>query len=198
MKSKIQAAGHWESFAADVDGGRVASRTSLEAAAPSALAILSAVLWLGAASPALAQTNGRLAVEDRSVEAPAAHVQTPGQEADARAAARGFKDALARGDSTAALGYLTDDVLILEGGRAETKAQYRSGHLAADIRFASSVRSETVSEGVTLHGDTAHYTQSYRVTGTSARGAPIDRTSSEAMVLVRTPAGWRIRSIHWF
>jgi ketosteroid isomerase-like protein len=120
------------------------------------------------------------------------------EDAEVRAAARGFKDALARGDSIAALSYLTDDVLILEGGRAETKQQYRSGHLAADIRFASSVRSETVREGVTILGDIALYSQSYRVTGTSARGAPIDRTSSEAMVLARTPAGWRIRSVHWF
>jgi ketosteroid isomerase-like protein len=157
------------------------------------------LLCFAAASPARAQTDD----PDRGRRAPVPEArpsaQAPSQqEADVRAAARGFKDALARRDSVAALGYLADDVLILEGGRAESKEQYRSGHLAADIRFASSVRSETVSEGVTLHGETAHYTQSYRVTGTSARGAPIDRTSSEAMVLVRTPAGWRIRSIHWF
>jgi ketosteroid isomerase-like protein len=122
---------------------------------------------------------------------------TPEQQ-EVRNAAHAFKDALARGDSVAALGYLTDDVLILEGGRAETKTQYRSGHLAADIRFATSVKSETVREGVTIHGEVALYTQSYRVTGTSARGDPIDRTSSEAMTLVRTPAGWRIRGLHWF
>jgi ketosteroid isomerase-like protein len=120
------------------------------------------------------------------------------EQQEVRNAARAFKDALTRGDSVAALGYLTDDVLILEGGRAETKTQYRSGHLAADIRFATSVKSETVREGVTLHGEVALYTQSYRVTGTSARGDPIDRTSSEAMTLVRTPAGWRIRGLHWF
>jgi ketosteroid isomerase-like protein len=119
-------------------------------------------------------------------------------EAEVRAVARAFKEALARGDSTAALGCLHDDVLILEGGRAETKTQYRSGHLAADIRFASSVKSETLRDGVTMHGDVALYTQSYRVTGTSSRGAPIDRTSSEAPLLVRTPAGWRIRNVHWF
>jgi ketosteroid isomerase-like protein len=119
-------------------------------------------------------------------------------EDEVRAVARAFKEALARGDSTAALAYLHDDVLILEGGRAETKMQYRSGHLAADIRFASSVKSETLRDGVTMHGDVALYTQSYRVTGTSSRGEPIDRTSSEALLLVRTTAGWRIRNVHWF
>jgi ketosteroid isomerase-like protein len=142
-----------------------------------------------------------LAVSALLVAAPA-RAQQPaaaqGLEAEVRTVARGFKEALASGDSTAALGYLHDDVLILEGGRAETKQQYRSGHLAADIRYASSVKSETVRDGVTIHGDVALYTQSYRVTGTSSRGAPIDRTSSEAMVLVRTPAGWRIRNVHWF
>ena len=66
------------------------------------------------------------------------------------------------------------------------------------MRFSSSVKSETLRDGVTIHGDVALYTQSYRVTGTSARGAPIDRTSSEALVLVHTPDGWRIRNIHWF
>jgi ketosteroid isomerase-like protein len=145
---------------------------------------------------ALTLALGALLVASRAgAQQPAA---PSGPEAEVRTVARGFKDALANGDSTAALGYLDEEVLILEGGRAETKQQYRSGHLAADMRFASSVKSETLRDGVTLHGDVALYTQSYRVTGTSARGAPIDRTSSEAMVLVRTPAGWRIRNIHWF
>jgi ketosteroid isomerase-like protein len=177
----------------------MASRTSVKPVVPRAPAILVATLLLatpfnGAADPYAPHVMPSATPAD---SAPTPETREE-QEADVRAVARGFRDALARGDSTAALGYLTDDVQILEGGRAETKEQYRSGHLAADIRFASSVKSETVSEGVTLHGETAHYTQSYRVTGTSARGAPIDRTSSEAMVLVRTPAGWRIRSIHWF
>jgi ketosteroid isomerase-like protein len=119
-------------------------------------------------------------------------------EAQALAVAHAFGDALARGDSTAALALLHPDVLILEGGRAETKEQYRSGHLAGDIRYLATVRSERLREGVTITGDAALYTRQSRLTGTSARGAPIDRTSTEAMSLVRTPDGWRIRSIHWF
>ena len=122
--------------------------------------------------------------------------QTP--DAEVRALAQAFSDALARGDSTAALALLHADVLILEGRNTETKEQYRSGHLAADIRYAASVKRETLREGVTLLGESALYTSQKRVTGTSARGTAIDRTSTEAMVLVRTPEGWRIRSIHWF
>jgi ketosteroid isomerase-like protein len=123
---------------------------------------------------------------------------TDGPEAEVRAVALAFREALSSGDSLAALAVLHDDVRILEGARAETKEQYRSGHLAADIRFATSVESETLRDGVTLTGDVALYTRQYRVTGTSARGGPIDRTAVEAMVLVRTPAGWRIRDVHWF
>lgn len=119
-------------------------------------------------------------------------------EAEVRAVAAGFSDALAQGDSLRVLSYLHDDVLILEGSRAETKEQYRSGHLAADIRFASTVQRETVRDGATITGETALYTRQYRVTGTSGRGEPIDRTSTEALVMVRTPEGWRIRHVHWF
>jgi ketosteroid isomerase-like protein len=144
----------------------------------------------------LLMTGALLAANPVAAQQPAPAAQGP--EAEVRAVAQGFKQALASGDSVAALGFLHDEVLILEGGRPETKQQYRSGHLAADIRYASSVKSETLRDGVTILGDMALYSQSYRTTGTSARGAPIDRTSSEAMVLVRTPAGWRIRSVHWF
>ena len=133
------------------------------------------------------------------ITAPAAVAQgTQSPEDQVRAVAQAFGDALARADSTAALALLQDDVLILEGQRAETKTQYRSGHLAADIRYLTTVKSERLREGVTITGETALYTRQSRMTGTSARGAPIDRTSTEAMTLVRTPDGWRIRSIHWF
>lgn len=117
-------------------------------------------------------------------------------DAEVRAVARGFGDALSRGDSTAALGFLHADVLILEGGRAETKEQYRRGHLAADIAYASAVQSETLRDGLTITGDIALYTRQYRTTG-RYRDRDVDRTSSESMVLVRTPEGWRIRHVHW-
>ena len=117
-------------------------------------------------------------------------------DAAVRAVARAFGEALARGDSTAALALLHDDVRILEGSRTETKAQYRSGHLRADIAFASAVKSETLRDAVTVTGDVALYTRRSRTTG-RYRERDIDRTSEEAMLLVRMPDGWRIRHIHW-
>jgi ketosteroid isomerase-like protein len=124
--------------------------------------------------------------------------QTPSPEDQVRAVAGSFSQALATSDSIGALALLHDDVLILEGTRAETKEQYRSGHLRADIAFAASVMRETLRDGVTIVGDFAMYTKQYRTTGMSSRGAPIDRTNIEALVLVRTPAGWRIQQVHWF
>ena len=120
---------------------------------------------------------------------------SPPEEA-VRTAAREFGAAIARGDSTGALAMLADDVVIREGGRAETKAQFRSGHLRADMAYAAAVKSELLSEVVTLSGDVALYTRRYRITG-RYRDRDIDRTSAEAMVLVRTADGWRIRLVHW-
>ena len=117
-------------------------------------------------------------------------------EESVRETARGFGAALARGDSTGALAMLAEDVLIREGGRAETKAQYRSGHLRADIAYASAVTSELLADAVTISGDVALYTRRYRTTG-RYRDRDIDRTSNESMVLVRTADGWRIRLVHW-
>lgn len=141
-------------------------------------------LWLGAAllMAIPVQARSQAALED---------------EAEVRAAARALSEALARGDSAAALASLHDDVLILEGARTETKDQYRSGHLRADIAFASAVTRETLREGVTITGDLALYTRQYRTTG-RYRDRDIDRTSSEALLLVRTAAGWRIRHVHWY
>lgn len=61
-----------------------------------------------------------------------------------------FHEALVAGDSTAALALLSDDVVILEGGGVETKDEYRSGHLAGDMRFAAAVPAE---RGSTHHGN---------------------------------------------
>ena len=129
---------------------------------------------------------------------PALAQEISADEAAVRAAAHALGDALARGDSLAVLALLDEDVLILEGGGTETKEEYRSGHLRADIAFAgaATVTRETLREGVTVTGDVALYTRQYRTTG-RYRDREIDRTNHEALVLVRTAQGWRIRHVHW-
>lgn len=107
-----------------------------------------------------------------------------------------FHAALAAGDSVSALGLLHPDVRIYEGGHAETREQYRSGHIRGDIAFLQAIESETTWEQVVLDGDLAIYMSEDRKTGTY-RDREIDSHGTETIALVRTPDGWRIRHIHW-
>lgn len=107
-----------------------------------------------------------------------------------------FHDALAEGDSTAALSLLTDDVVILESGGRESKAQYRNGHLRSDMAFARAVKAERGAPTVRVSGDMAWATSTSTTQG-EYNGRTINSSGAELMVLVRTPEGWRIAAIHW-
>lgn len=133
--------------------------------------------------------------------APAAaqHEHHAGDQSDSAAAAHTvhhFHDALARGDSLAALALLTDDVKILESGGMEDHAEYRSHHLGSDIEFARAVPSQRTATTVRVMGDVAWATSTSTSRGTF-RGREINSAGAELMVLVRTPQGWRIAAIHW-
>lgn len=121
--------------------------------------------------------------------------QSPEQTA-VLAVVTGFHAALARGDSVAALAFLASDVRILESGGVETRDEYRSGHLAGDIAFARAVPSTRSEPVVAVRGDVAWVTSTSRTTGTY-RDRQVNSAGAELMVLVRTPAGWRIQAIHW-
>ena len=109
---------------------------------------------------------------------------------------RAFHEALVRGDSTAALRLLALDAVILENGDQETREEYSSHHLAADIEFAKAVPARLRGMQVTVNGDVA-WASSTTVTQGIYRGQAIDSTGAELMVLSRTATGWEIRSIHW-
>ncbi|MCI0432251.1 MAG: nuclear transport factor 2 family protein [Gemmatimonadetes bacterium] len=115
---------------------------------------------------------------------------------EVREVVHSFHAALAAGDSAAAIRYLHEDVTIYESGRAETLADYRSGHLRSDVAFAQAVQRARTSEDVQLWQDIALYTSQTRTTG-RYRGRDIDSRGVESMLLVRTTDGWRIRHIHW-
>ena len=112
------------------------------------------------------------------------------------AAVTGYHAALAKGDSTAALRLLAPDVLILESGGQETLAEYRSHHLAGDIRFAMAVPSERGPIVVRVAGDVAWATSTSVTKGTFGERT-INSAGVELMVLSRTSSGWLIRAIHW-
>jgi ketosteroid isomerase-like protein len=125
-----------------------------------------------------------------------AQVEDKAARADVRSAVESYVRALASGDSLAALALLHPDVVIYEGGHAETREEYRSGHLRSDIAFASAVKRTVTADDVMLMGDAALYTSEYTAAG-RFRDRDIDSHGTETMVLVRTADGWKIRHIHW-
>jgi ketosteroid isomerase-like protein len=107
-----------------------------------------------------------------------------------------FHQALAAGDSAAALALLAPDVTILESGGRESLAEYRSHHLPGDIQFAQAVPSIRGQLSVTVAGDVAWAVGTSVTTGT-IEGRTINSTGAELMVLTRSSGTWRIRAIHW-
>ena len=117
-------------------------------------------------------------------------------ESDVRAVVAAFGKALAGGDSTAALALLHPEVVIFEGGGWESLEDYRRGHLRADISAMQSLKQESLRHEIRVSGDLALSTREYSTTGTRGERV-IDNVGAETMVLSRTPAGWKIRHIHW-
>lgn len=114
----------------------------------------------------------------------------------AAAALRAFHEALAHGDSSAALQLLAPDAVILEAGGRETRDDYRAHHLPGDITFAQAIPAERAEPAVVVAGDVAWVVSTSRTTGTF-RGRAINSAGAELAVLSRTAEGWRIRAIHW-
>jgi ketosteroid isomerase-like protein len=91
---------------------------------------------------------------------------------------------------------LAPDALIVEGGTVQTRNEYQSEHLAEDIAYARAVPNTPRDVVVRQEGDAAWVTSTFRVTG-KFHDKPVDNIAAETIVLTKTPAGWRIRSIHW-
>ena len=114
----------------------------------------------------------------------------------ARAVAAAFDSALAAGDTAAVLALLDPELLVFEGGHAETLDEYRGGHLGADMAFTAAVPRTIERESVAATPAMAVYMSEYTAKG-SYRGRDIDSRGAETMVMVRAPDGWKIRHIHW-
>jgi ketosteroid isomerase-like protein len=112
------------------------------------------------------------------------------------AAVAAFHAALVAGDSVGALALLAPDAVILESGDLETRADYASHHLGADMAFVRAVPSTRVTTEVFQDGGTA-WVASVTTSKGTFRDRPISSQGAELMVLSRTDAGWRIRAIHW-
>ena len=112
------------------------------------------------------------------------------------AAVSGFHRALAQGDSVAALALLAPDATILEAGAIESRRDYRTHHLAADIGFARAVPGTNGPISVVVLNDVA-WASSTSITVGTFEGRAIDSQSAELVILSRAAGGWQIRAIHW-
>jgi ketosteroid isomerase-like protein len=112
------------------------------------------------------------------------------------AAITAFHAALSAGDSAAALVLLDDELVVLESGGIETREQYRSHHLQADIAFARSLAGVRGPTRVRIERDVA-WAWSSSTTQGEYRGRRVNSAGAELVVLRRRPAGWRITAIHW-
>jgi uncharacterized GH25 family protein/ketosteroid isomerase-like protein len=120
----------------------------------------------------------------------------PGDSAEVVRTVGRLSQLIAAGDSLGVMALLMDDVVILESGDLESRAEYRSHHLAADIEFARAVKTGRTVQRVTVRGDAAWVSSTSTSQGTF-RGRPINSAGAELVTLLRTPAGWRIAAIHW-
>lgn len=122
--------------------------------------------------------------------------QSSPDSAAAAHAVHAYHSAEAAGDSLAMLALLTDDAVILESGGAQTKEEFRSHHIAADIAFIKSVKIERGAIRVAVRGDVA-WAWSTSTTQGESNGRAVNSSGAELMVLVRTAGTWKISAIHW-
>ena len=139
--------------------------------------------------PRRPQANARAVTATRAAQA-------ANDSAAVAATVERFHNAVVAGDSALALSLLTADAVVLESGGMETREQFRSHHLPADIAFAQAVKSERGPMRVVVRADAAWATSTSTASG-EYRGRQVNSSGAELIVLARTPQGWRIAAIHW-
>jgi len=107
-----------------------------------------------------------------------------------------FHEALRTGDVAAVKRLLASDAVILEGGQRESRDEYLSHHLEADIEFAKAVPSQTRKLESNVNGDVA-WVISTSVSAGAFRDRPVNLVGAELVVLARSGGEWKIRAVHW-
>ena len=107
-----------------------------------------------------------------------------------------YHAALKSGNSAAAMRLLAPDVLLMEVGAIETRAEYEKNHLPADIEFEKTVSNVYKPSKITVAGSAAWAVTTSDTKGVF-QGRAIDAVGVELMVLSREAAGWLIRAVHW-
>jgi uncharacterized GH25 family protein/ketosteroid isomerase-like protein len=107
-----------------------------------------------------------------------------------------YHAALASGDTATAMSLLAAGAVILESGGIESREEYRSHHLLADIEFARAVPRDRGPLRVWTRGDVAWAASTSTSIG-AFRDREINSQGAELMVLTREVDGWKIAAIHW-
>lgn len=119
-----------------------------------------------------------------------------GDSAAALAVVAQYEAALSAGDSAMAVSLLAEDLLVMESGAIQTRAEYLAHHLGADMKASAGSKAERTVIRVSTVGDAAYIVTKTVRSGTGAEGSSGSELA-ELMVLSRTSAGWKIRAIHW-
>jgi len=107
-----------------------------------------------------------------------------------------FHAALAAADSARAVSLLADDVLIIEAGNIQTRADYLGGHLGADMKASQASKGERSVVATRVSPASAYIVTKTLTPPTGAQGNTGSETA-ELMVVTKTSGGWRISAVHW-
>jgi ketosteroid isomerase-like protein len=110
----------------------------------------------------------------------------------------GFRAALKRKDTGAALSYLDRSLVVFEFGIIDpTVEAYAFSHLLSDIDMAAVSDWTLRSRHIGGNGDQAWVLSSYHVVGKLPDGKPIDQMMQETAVVRRVGGSFRIVHLHW-
>ena len=104
--------------------------------------------------------------------------------------------AMSAGDSARAVSLLADDLLVIEAGSIQTRAEYLSHHLGADMKASAGAKGERTVVNVSVAGNVAYIVTKTVRPGTGAEGSTGSELA-ELMVLGKTASGWKIKAVHW-
>jgi len=107
-----------------------------------------------------------------------------------------FHKILSTGDTSGINALLAPDLRVIESGAVESRQEYLSHHLSADIEFAKAVKEERTSFSYRCEGNIAWLISTSTAIG-KLNNREINSVGAELIVLSRNQKAWKIRAIHW-
>jgi hypothetical protein len=115
----------------------------------------------------------------------------------AEAALQAILDALEVGNSDLAIARLAPGLKVVEDGVEESRAEYVSGHLAADIAYQKSVKTVLLERSVVNESPVQARIVSKLRMVSNRSDKIIDSLVDETAVLTKLPDGWKIVLLRW-